>query len=324
MQSIGLALWLVILTAASSPAVCGEWPAQPLTMLYPFAAGSAGDGIGRIVAARLAEILGQPVIFENVGGAGGMAGASRIAKAQPDGYRFLLGGSYMAINQAIHRNPLYDAVNDFAPVMLLADQPTVLIARKDFPANNIAELRAYAEANKGKLQYGSAGVGSVVHVSCMLLSRAIGADATHVPYRGGGNAMQDLLAGRIDYQCPIITVALPQIETHAVKPIAILSRERSPALPNLASAHEQGLEGFDVPSWYGFFLPKNTPAPIVQKLHAATVAALETPTVQDRLAAIGAILPAASRRSPEYLRAQVARDVEKWGSAIRAAGAQID
>src|SRR5262249_3620106 len=240
MRPITLLLSLLILTAARSPAVSGEWPSRPLTMLYPFAAGSAGDGIGRIIAARLAEILGQPVLFENVGGAGGMAGASRVAKARPDGYLFLLGGSYMAINQAIHRKPLYDAVTDFAPVILLADQPTVLIARKDFPPSNVAELRSYAEANKGKLQYGSAGGGSVVHMSCMVLSRAIGADATHVPYRGGGTALQDLLAGRIDYQCPIITVALPQIEANAVKPIAILSRDRSPALPHLASAHEQG------------------------------------------------------------------------------------
>ena len=306
------------------PAMSGEWPNRPVTMLYPFTAGSAGDGVGRILAARMAEILGQPVIFENAGGAGGMTGANRVAKAEPDGYLFLLGGTSMVVHQIMYRQPLYNAVSDFAPVALLADQPTVLIARKDLPANNIPELIAYAKANSGKMQYGSAGIGSVVHLSCMLLTSAIHADVTHVPYRGGGGALQDLLAGRIDYQCPILTVGLPQIQAGTVKPIALLSKERSPAVPALATAHEQGLEGFDVTNWYGFFLPRDTPAPIVRKLHQATVAALQTPSVQEKLRAIGAVIAAPERQSPEYLRSHVVREIEKWGPAIKSSGAQID
>jgi len=314
----------ILAAIAASPAVAGDWPTRPVTMLYPFTAGSAGDGIGRILAARMGEILGQPVIFENAGGAGGMTGASRVAKAEPDGYVFLLGGTFMVVNQTMYRHPVYNAVTDFAPVALLADQPTVLIAHKDLPASDIPELIGYAKANASKMQYGSAGIGSITHMSCMLLTSAIGANITHVPYRGGGGALQDLLAGRIDYQCPILTVALPQIQSGTVKPIAVLSKERSPVLPKLASAHEQGLEGFDVTNWYGFFLPKDTPVPIVQKLHAATVAALETPWVQEKLKAIGAVIAAPERRSPDYLRDYVARDLEKWGPAIVAAGAQVD
>jgi tripartite-type tricarboxylate transporter receptor subunit TctC len=325
MRLASLALMLGILAApASAPAYAGDWPDRPLTMLYPFTAGSAGDGIGRILAPRLAELLGQPVVFENAGGAGGSTGTIRVAKGRADGYQFLLGGTFTVVNQTIHRTPPYDAAKDFAPVVLLADQPTVLIARKDLPADNLRELIAYTRANRGKIQFGSAGVGSVTHLSCLLLTNAIAADAMHVPYRGGGSALQDLLAGRIDYQCPILTVALPHIQAGTVKAIAILSKQRSPALPDLASAHEQGLTDFDVTNWYAFFLPKGTPAAIVQKLHDASVAALETPSVQVRLEAIGAIVVAPEHRSSDYLQGFVAREVEKWAIPIKAAGAQID
>jgi tripartite-type tricarboxylate transporter receptor subunit TctC len=185
-------------------------------------------------------------------------------------------------------------------------------------------LIAYAKANPGKLQFGSAGVGSITHLSCVLLSAALGAQVTHVPYRGGGGALQDLIAGRIDYQCPIINVALPQIAGGTIKAIAVLSKERSFALPDLASAHEQGLENFDVTNWYGLFLPKSTPAPIVQKLHDATAKALAMPAVQERLKAIGTTVVGSERQSPDYLRGLVASEVEKWAGPIKASGAQIE
>lgn len=309
---------------ATDPAAAETWPVRPLTMVYPFAAGSAGDGIGRIVAPLLSDILGQPVIFENAGGAGGMTGANRVAKAAPDGYQLMLGGTFMVVNQTIYRKPPYDAVTDFTPVALMAEQPTVLIARKDLPAGNLPDFIAYARANQAKMQFGSAGVGSITHLSCVLLNATIGVHVTHVPYRGGGGALQDLLAGRIDYQCPIINVALPQIAGGTVKAIAVLSKERSPALPDIASAHERGLAGFDVTNWYGFFFPKDTPAPIVQKLHDATVAVLAMPLVQERLRAIGTVLVAPERQSPEYLRQFVASEVKKWAGPIKSAGAQID
>jgi tripartite-type tricarboxylate transporter receptor subunit TctC len=310
------------LTIKSAPAE--TWPSRPLTMLYPFTAGSAGDGVGRILASTLSDLLGQPVIFENAGGAGGMTGANRIAKASPDGYEFMLGGTFMVLNETIYRHPLYDAVKDFAPVALLAEQPTVLIARKDLPVNGLQEFISYARSNQAKMQYGSAGIGSLTHLSCALLDTAIGVNVIHVPYRGGGEALQDLMAGRIDYQCPILPVALPPIQSQTVKAIAVLGKERSPVLPDLQSAQEQGLADFDVTNWYAFFLPKGTPAPIVQKLHDATVMALKSPAVRERLNAIGATIVAPQRQSPAYLLDFVTSEIAKWAGPIKASGAQID
>jgi tripartite-type tricarboxylate transporter receptor subunit TctC len=306
------------------PTLAETWPSRPLTMLYPFTAGSAGDGVGRILASTLSDLLGQPVIFENAGGAGGMTGASRVAKAAPDGYQFMLGGTFMVLNETIYRRPLYDAAKDFAPVALLVEQPTVLIARKDIPANGLQEFIAYSRANQAKMQFGSAGIGSVTHLSCALLDTAIGIKVMHVPYRGGGEALQDLMAGRIDYQCPILPVALPPIQTETVKAIAVLGREPSPLLPDVRTAQEQGLADFDVTNWYAFFLPKGTPAPIVQKLHDATITALKSPAVLVRLNAIGANVVAPHRQSSTYLADFVASEIAKWAAPIKASGAQID
>jgi tripartite-type tricarboxylate transporter receptor subunit TctC len=323
----GPQLFLVLIAwlgQAVFPANAQDWPTRPLTMVYPFAAGSAGDVVGRAFASRLSELLGQPVIFENVAGAGGMVGASRVAKAAPDGHMFMLGGTFLALSQTIYRKPLYNAVTDLIPVALLLEQPTVLIARTDFPATDLQEFAAYARANQGRMQYGSAGAGSIVHLACVLLNAAIGIDVVHVPYRGGAGALQDLIGGRIDYQCPIITIALPQIESRTVKALAVLSKDRSPALPNVASAHEQGLTNLDVDIWYAFFLPRDTPAFIVRRLHDATVAAMETPAVQEQLRVIGATLVAPERRSPEYLRRFMASEIDRWAAPIKASGAQVD
>jgi tripartite-type tricarboxylate transporter receptor subunit TctC len=307
------------LVAAIAPATAQNWPTRAVTMVYPFGAGSAGDVLGRIFAARLSELLGQPVIFENVGGAGGMTGASRVAKAAPDGYQVLLGTtSTLAVNQTFYKHPLCNAVTDFAPVVLIAESPIVLVARKDFPANNLQEFIVHAKANQA-MQYGSAGVGSSVHLACAGLNAAIGVTITHIPYRGGASAMQDLIAGRIDYQCPAAELAIPHIQGNSVKAIAILTKNRSPALPNLASAHEQGLANFDAGAWFAFVLPKGTPAAIVQQLHNATVAAMNTPAVQERLKEFGSVLVAPERRSPEYLQQFIQSEIEKWATFIRAA-----
>src|SRR5690242_3554411 len=176
---------------AMRAATAQDWPTRPLSMVVPFAAGSASDTVGRILAARLSELLGQQVVVENVGGAGGMTGAARVAKAAPDGYQFVLGniGTH-AHSQTLYKAPLYNAASNFAPVALVAELPLVLIARKDLPARNLQEFMAYARANQAKMQYGSGGAGSATHISCVLLNAAIGIDVTHVPYRGGGPALQ--------------------------------------------------------------------------------------------------------------------------------------
>ena len=323
MGKLLLAVAVAAAWASVGRAGAQEWPARPVTMVVPVAAGSLSDTVGRIMAQRLAELLGQPVIVENGGGAGGMTGASRVARAAPDGYQFTIGNAGThAVNQTLYRNPLYNAATDFAPVALIAEVPNLLLARKDLPAGNLAEFVAYAKANQAKMQYGSPGAGSVNHLACALLDLSVGIEVTHIPYRSA--IMPDLIAGRLDYWCPTITVAIPQIESHTVKALAILTRNRSPNLPALATAHEQGLAGFDAGTWNALFLPKGTPAAIVAKLHAAAVAAMETPSVRARLKDIGAIVVEPERRSPEYLQKFVESEIAKWAGPIRASGLAME
>jgi tripartite-type tricarboxylate transporter receptor subunit TctC len=313
------------LLAATAPALAQGWPSRPMTLVVPFAAGGTSDVIARLLAEGLRAQLGQPVLVENVGGAGGMVGGSRVAKSPPDGYQMVLGnvGTH-AQNQSLYKRPLYNVVTDFAPVALVTDQSLMLVARKDFPASNLREFTAYAKANQAQLQYGSAGIGGSNHLACALLNSALGINITHVPYRSGGQAMQDMLAGRIDYQCPSAPVALPQIDAGTVKAYAILSRNRSPSMPSLPSAHEQGLTDFDIPTWYALFLPAGTPKNIVQQLNQATVATLANPTVQQRLKEIGSDLVPPDRMTPDYLGTFVAAAVEKWSKIIKANGISLE
>jgi len=307
--------------AAASPAAAQDWPARPLTMVIPFAPGGALDVVARIIGPRLSEVLGKPVIIENVGGAGGMTGGLRVAKAPPDGYQFVFGGtSTHGINQTLYKNPLYNAATDFAPVAMLIEQPLVLITRPDLPVGNLQEFIAYTKANQVKMQYGSSGAGATPHLACSLLNAKMGVQVTHIPYRGTAPATQDMLAGRLDYICPLSASATPQIESGQVKAIAVLAKERSPVLPNLASALEQGLADLDTTAWNGFFLPKGTPAAIVQKLNEAASATIDTPAVRERLREIGVSTVARERRSPVYLQKFVENEIEKWAVPIRAAG----
>ena len=311
----------VLNAVACGEALAQTWPARPMTMVIPFAAGSGIDVLGRTLAPALSEILGQQVIVENIGGAGGMTGAARVARAAPDGYQFVLGnvGTH-AHSHSLYAKPLYDPGTDFAPVALVAETPQVLIARADLAAGDLQEFIAYAKANQSKLQYGSPGAGSAAHLGCVLLNSAMGVAVTHVPYRGGAQAMQDLIAGRIDYQCPLLALALPQIEGKNVKGLAVLTRDRSEILPTLASAREQGLADFELSTWNAFFLPKGTPPAIVGKLHSATMTAMELQLLRQALKKIGAELVPPERRSPAYLQGFVQSEIKKWTAVIRAAG----
>ena len=281
--------------------------------------------MARVFTPYLTQILGQQVIVENVGAAAGIVGTNRVAKATPDGYTFLLGtvGTH-AYNPSLYKKLPYNAVTDFAPVALVAEQPMVLITRKDFPADTLPEFIAYVKANAAKLQYGSAGVGSTTHLGCALLNSAAGLDVTHVPYRGGGPVMADLIAGQVHYMCSNSAGALPQIEGGTVKGIALLARARSSLMPTLATAEEQGLKDFEAITWTAFFLPKGTPPEIVDKLHAATVQMMDTPALAERMHELGVTLVPSERRSPQYLADFVAREIEKWGAPIKAAGISAD
>ncbi len=325
MSKLRLAVAVAATLAGVGSAQAQSWPTRPLTMVVPFAAGGIGDVLGRILAPRLSELLGRQVIIENIGGAGGMAGAARVAKAAPDGYTFVLGSAGThAHNQTLYKSPLYNAATDFAPVALVVEQPVVLVVRKDLPPGNLPDFIAYAKANQAKMQYGSPGTGSAVHLACAILNAAIGVKVTHIPYRGGGPAMQDLIAGRLDYQCTGSTNAIAQLESNTIKAIALLSLERSPILPQVPTAHEQGLRDFEAPLWWALFLPKGTPPAIIAKLNEATVATMSTPAVQQRLKETGYDLVAPERRSPDYLQKFVESEIAKWAEPIRATGVSID
>jgi len=316
---------LAVLLASSGTPSAQEWPTRPVTLVVPYAAGGPVDTIARILAARLSELLGQQVIVENVGGAGGMTGAARVAKATPDGYTALLSGSaVLAINQTLYKRPLYNAITDFEHVALHSDSARVLITRKDLPVRTLPDFVAYAKANQAKMQYGSAGAGSGVHVCSVLLDAAMGTKITHVPYRGAGPAMQDLIGGRIDYICEQISTALPQIQGDAVKAIVTLGLDRAPGLENLPTAQEQGLAGLDCGSWGSFSFPKGTPAAIVQRLAKASSDTVDTPAVRERFKSIGVTIPAPERRTPEYLTKFVASEIERWAGPIKASGASAD
>lgn len=310
--------------AMMSAAQAQDYPNRPLTMVIPFAAGGPTDVLGRIVAQRLGEVLGQQVVVENVGGAGGGNGSQRVANAAPDGYTMVLGtvGTH-AQNQTLYKRPLYNAEGDFTPVALLADVPIVLVIRKDLPVSNYKEFIAYAKANSGKMTFASAGAGSASHLACVVFNTAAGLPITHVPYRGTGPAMQDLQGGRVDYLCDMISTAKPQIDGGAVKPIAILTKDRSKALPNLSSATEEGTQ-VEAYTWNAIFLPKNAPKAIVDKLNAALVETMKTPWVQERLASLGAVVVSPDRMTPDYLAKFVKSEIEKWAAPIKASGVQVE
>ncbi len=316
---------VALLMSAPGISIAQEWPTRPVTMVIPFAAGGPQDGIGRIVAQRMGEILGQTVIVENVGGAGGMTGSDRVARADPDGYQFVLGsvGTH-AQNQLLYKKPAYNAATDFAPVALIAETPLVLITRKDLPPNNLSEFIAYAKANQKTMQYGSAGVGSATHLGCIVVNTVMGTDITHIPFRGTGPAMQDLMGGRIDFLCDFVNTAKPQIDGGTVKAIAIMTKERSPALPNVPTAIEQGVKDMEGYSWSAIFLPKGAPAAIVKKLNSAIVGAMNTAAVRERLGNLGTQIVSNDRATSEYLEKFVKSEIEKWSGPIKASGVVIE
>ena len=302
-----------------------EWPARSVTLVIPFAAGGPVDTIGRILGQYVGDNLGQQVVIENVGGAGGMIGSARVSKAEPDGYTILLGGSaVLAINQAIYKKPMVDGAKDFTFVAMFADSARLLLVRKDFPAKSLTEFVAYAKENVSKMQYGSAGVGSGCHVCAVLLDTVIGTKVPHVPYRGSALAMQDLIAGRLDYVAEQISTAVGHVQGGSIRAISMMGLERSAVVPEIATAEEEGFKGLDCGSWAALVYPKGVNSAIVQKMAAAVDKALDNPALKASYDKIGVSVPAKSRRSPEYLAKFTPEEIERWGKAIRGAGISSD
>ena len=242
------------LAATMQPAAAQDYPTRPVTMVVPFPPGGGTDVLGRIVGKRLSEVLGQQVVIENVGGAGGMIGSNRVVHAPPDGYQFVLGSRADAINQTLYKHPLYNLQTDLVPVILVADQPMILIARKGLPADGLQQFIAYVKKNQATVHSGSAGIGSTGYVDCALFNQAIGVKVQDIPYRGGGPALVDLIGQQFDYFCTLSPTAVPPVKAGLVKPIAMLSRKRLPSLPDLPTTFEQGMN-FEASTWFGFFLP---------------------------------------------------------------------
>jgi tripartite-type tricarboxylate transporter receptor subunit TctC len=320
-----LAIALLSTFAAHGSASAQDWPARAISMVVPFGAGSSSDQAARIIGARMSELIGQQIVVENTPGAGGMTGSARVANAAPDGYTASFASTdTIAINQTMYKRPLYNAVTDFAPVILVAEQPMVLIVRKDLPVATLSEFITYAKANQATMQFGSSGVGSSSHLGCMRVNSAIGIAPVHVPYRGSGQAMQDLIGGRLDYFCALGAAAMGPLQNSTAKPIAVLGKDRSPLFPSVPTTAEQGLPGLDTYFWAGIFYPAKTPDPIVKKLNEITSQAIDSPETADRLNKSGVSVMPKARRSVEYLKKFVNDEIEAWAKTIKASNISLD
>jgi tripartite-type tricarboxylate transporter receptor subunit TctC len=314
------------LLAVTAGASAQTFPNRPMTMVIPFAAGGPTDVLGRVVGARMSEILGQQIVIENVGGGGGQTGSRRVVDSKPDGYTFVLGtvGTH-AQGQTLYKKPLYNSQTDFTPVALLAEVPIILTVRKDLPVKNFKEFVEYAQKNQNKMQFGSAGAGSATHLGCVLLNYLLKTNINHIPYKGTGPAMIDLAAGRIDFLCEIITTAKPHVDNGTVTALAIFDTERSKALPKLATAIEQGgPKDLIAYTWNALFLPKGAPEDVVKRLNAAAVEAMKSPQVAEKLAGLGAKIATPQQMTTKYLADLVKSETEKWATPIKASGVIID
>jgi tripartite-type tricarboxylate transporter receptor subunit TctC len=301
-----------------------EWPARPITMVIPFAPGGGIDGSGRIQAQRMGELLKQTIVVENIGAAAGTVGSARVAKATPDGYTFLMGNTGThAYSQGMRKVPPYNSVTDFAPVGLVTESPRILIVRKDLPVKNLQEFVKYVKANQAKMQFGSAGVGSGTHLPCELLNSVLGVKVTHVPFKGAGPVMQELIAGRIDYFCDTIQTGAAQAKAGTVKGIAVMAPKRVPIIPDLATTGEQGVAGVEATVWNGFFFPKGTPDAIVRRMNKVMNTMIEDPTIRKRLQALGLEILPPEQRTPEYLAKYLPQEVARWKKVIATAGIPI-
>lgn len=314
---------LALLTSAFAHAA-DPYPSKTITMIVPFAAGGPTDTVARLVAQSMTTSLKQTVIVENVGGAGGTIGAARVAKAAPDGYTLFLHHIGQSTAPTLYRKLSYNAIDDFEPIGLVTDVPMTFIARGDFPAKDFKELVAYVKANKDKVTYANAGVGSASHLCGMLFMTAIDTELTTVPYKGTGPAMNDLLGGQVDFMCDQTTNTTSQIKAGKVKAYAVTTKTRVPSLPNIPTTAEAGLPGFEVAVWHALYAPKGTPKPVIDKLEAALQIALKDATVKQRFADLGTEPVAADRATPEALRAFLKAEIAKWAPIIKKAGVYAD
>jgi tripartite-type tricarboxylate transporter receptor subunit TctC len=319
-------LRLGAIAAALACIACGAqaedaYPTRPMTMVVPFAAGGPTDILARIVGQHMGSTLGQAVVIEDVTGAGGTIGAARVARATPDGYTMVMGnlGTHAA-SLGIYSKLAYDPRTDFEPVILVASTPMVLVTRPTLGVHSLDEVVAYAKAHPGKATMGSAGVGSISHLTLLLFNHLTGANLAHVPYRGLSQATNDLLGGQIDTMFDQVVTATPHVLDGGENAIVVTIPTRAPSIPNVPSANEAGLPQLQTVAWTALFMPKATPKSIVARVNAAAQKAMQDAIIQKRLAEIGADLPPPDQRSPEALGNLVRAEVDKWVPLIKAAG----
>jgi tripartite-type tricarboxylate transporter receptor subunit TctC len=315
-----LAVGLLITTGAGARAQ-QPYPTRPITVVVPFAAGGPTDVLTRILGQHMSHTLGQQIVVENITGGGGSIGAARVAKAAPDGYTMVMGnlGTHAAA-VGLYKNLSYDPRVDFEPVMLVASTPMVLVVRKTLPTDTLKDFIAYAAANPHKLTFGSAGTGSISHLTYLLFTRLTRTEIQHVPYRGLSQSVNDLLSGQIDMMFDQVVSATPHILSGAVKPIAVTAPSRAAAIPNVPSSTEAGLPELQTTAWTALFSPKATPKPIIERVNAALDQAMRDETVAKRWAELGADLPAQAERKPQALGNLVRTEIDKWVPLIQAAG----
>lgn len=299
------------------------YPNKPITVVVPFAAGGPTDALARVLTARMGEALGQTMIVDNVGGAGGTIGVNKAAKATPDGYTVLFTHmGTLAVNIALYKTLPYDSQKDLEPIGLGGTNPMVLVTKKDLPAKNFQEFLAYVKANQKKAQYGMAGIGAASHLGGLMLNSMMKVDVLEIPYKGTGPALNDLVSGQFDYMVDQAVNVLPQIQGGNIKALGVSTLKRLPQLPNVPTIDESGLKGYEVTIWNGFFVAKGTPKDVIDKLNKALVTALSDEKVRARLIEQAVDLPEPKDATPEALRAQLKASIDKWVPAIKAAGVE--
>ncbi len=320
LKSLISALFLALVSTAGVPAASADtYPSKPVTIVVPFAPGGATDVLPRLFAERLQAELGQPVVIENVGGAGGTIGMQRVARAAPDGYTIVCGNWTTFVSNGAIMKTAYDVVTDFEPVILLPGNSHVIAARKDLPASNLAELVTWLKANQDKVSMATAGVGTGGHFGAVLLQNLTHTEFPLVHYRGGGPALSDLLAGHVDLTTNQATVFLPHMREGTIKVFAVLADHKLAQAPEIPTADEAGLPGFHVSNWNGFWAPKGTPKDVIARLNAAVIKVMADPAMTQQLLKLTYEIPAASEQTPEALAKLQKAEIEKWWPIIKAA-----
>jgi len=319
-------LLLACLAALGTTAAWAEYPEKPITIVVPFAAGGPTDKVARDLAEALRKPLNATLVIENVGGAGGTLGATKVAKAAPDGYTILLHHIGMSTSPSLYRNMQYKTLEDFEYLGLVNEVPMTLIAKPGMAANSYAELSKWIEANHGKINLANAGLGSASHLCGLLFQSTLKVDMTTVPYKGTGPAMTDLIGGQVDLMCDQTTNTSSQIESGKVKAYAVTTSKRlsAPALAKLPTLDEMGLKGFNVSIWHGVYAPKGTPKPVLDKLNSALKTALKDADFHKRQEALGAVIVNDARNNPADHKKFVEAEINKWGPVIKAAGQYAD